>query len=205
MMRMLKALPLIVFLTSCSNEMIVLHSKVKQSRTEGNFSSSFGTFPIAKNYTNFFTYADVEGEIDLNNQLKFDIKNDTFSLDSQDKHLKVNVALSQLRNEKTNYLLSDISGAIYLPNGRVIRPIRTYIEKSFSSRVVSVYDSRVPDASESYSVQVAPEKTCLVFEYQEIVNPDIKFILKLANLKAGNEHRELEFNFTPMVIKHTSH
>ncbi len=185
--------------------MIVLHSKVKQSRTEGTFSSSFGAFPIAKNYTNFFTYADVEGEIDLNNQLKFDIKNDTFSLDSQDKHLKVNVALYQLRNEKTNYLLSDISGAIYLPNGRVIRPIRTYIEKSFFSCVVSVYDSRVPDASESYSVQAAPEKTCLVFEYQEIVNPDIKFILKLAKLKAENEHRELEFNFIPMVIKHTAH
>lgn len=185
--------------------MFVLQSKVEQTRTEGVFSSNFGSFPIAKNYTNFFTYADVKGEIHLNNQLKFDIKNDTFSLDSQDENLKVNVALSQLRNEKTNYWLSDLSGAIYLSNGHVIRPVRTYVEKSLSSCFVSVYDSRVPNTSESYSVQRAPEKTCLVFEYQETVNPDVKFIFKLARLKAENEQRELAFNFIPMVIKHTSH
>lgn len=129
MIQMLKAFQLIIFLTSCSNEVFVLQSKVEQTRTEGVFSSNFGSFPIAKNYTNFFTYADVKGEIHLNNQLKFDIENDTFSLDSQDENLKVNVALSQLRNEKTNYWLSDLSGAIYLSNGHVIRPVCTYVEK----------------------------------------------------------------------------
>lgn len=73
-MRLLNILLVIIFITGCSNEMILLHSKMEQSSAQGVFSSNSGSFPIAKNYSNFFSYGDVKGEVHFNNQLKFDKK-----------------------------------------------------------------------------------------------------------------------------------
>lgn len=99
--------------------------------------------------------------------------------------------------------MSNISGAIYLPNGQVVIPISSYIVHS-SSLCESGYSS-LSDPSESYIVQEAPDKTCLIFEYEETINPESKFTIKLGRLEVGNKHHDLEFNFIPMVTNHTSH
>lgn len=194
-------------LVGCSNETWIIHSKLEKSESEGGVSDNRNVYPIAKRLGNFFDISEVSGEIYLNNaeQYKSSKEENLKPSIDKDKLFHINVSLYQRGEKGINYLvLSNMIGYINISDGRVLKPQRVYLGSG--GACLGDYLANYYQLNEAqYEIEFLPNKTCLVFEYNELVDSKEKFSLNIGIIKSNNVNHKLQFNFTPMIVKHTSH
>lgn len=143
----------------------------------------------------------VKGWIEPGNPMVFDKASSQFIKRTEESFV---ISIGFYGNESDAIVISQISGEITLEDTVHILPSKTLYQEGMYCYTTKEFSPALLHPKQSMYIQPG-KKSCLIFEYSEFINPQNKFTFVIGNVERLNTKSILSLNFTPVVMKSSSH